>query len=156
MKYAVLLLIPLCTFVYSAQAAPKRFKITNEVSGLSFQVERDDGLLGEMQPEWGVGERELPCDEVPEAEKTRVLSRREGGNAATGVREWCLVKTQFTLVEEDITAERTEKDRKIKAKKDRDELLKALQAKAKAGTLNTADRNEIVRLLILDRFPELD
>jgi hypothetical protein len=156
MKHLIWFLIVFVAMPYCAFGAPKRYIIKNELTGISFAPVREDGLLGPLQPEYGLPEREVLCDDVPENEKTRILSRRESGNAATGVQEFCLVKAQFSVVEEDVTAELSERDRKTKAKKDRDDSLKSLHAKAKAGTLTAADRNEIIRLMILDKFPELD
>lgn len=75
----------------------KRFKIKNKVTGLEFQVEREE--LGKLEPEWGKPEHTIQV-----LVKEAVLDA-EGNELEPAVYEDQVVPAEFDLVVEDITQE---------------------------------------------------
>lgn len=98
-----------------AFAGPRRFDIENQVTGLKFSIEREDGVLGGLQPEWGKPEYEAPCSEVPEDERHLIKNiREEKADSSAQSRDFetseeveiCVVADHFKIVETDISEER--------------------------------------------------
>lgn len=119
-----LLLAIIITFSSSlAIAAPKRFNITNRANGMTFMVEREDGVLGELQPEWGKKKRKVECDQVEPSEQSLILTRETEDREGRQV-EVCEVDDHFQITETDLAPE-------IAREKNKREASNALRKKLK-------------------------
>lgn len=145
---AIILVYTLFSPVIS-EAASKRFKIKNRVSGIDFIVEADSKPA--LQPEWGKPKGERLCEKVSTAEQSLILSRR-----TVDGEELCMVDDHFQMVEEDITAEVVEKTRRDGVRDARDKRIRQLAKKWKdTGAVTNAERDELVKHLVLDYVKEL-
>ena len=132
--------------VTRAEAAPKRFKVKNEITGIEFMREEEDGVL-KLQPEYGFTEREVECDKVDALEQSRIKSRRTPAKTQSDIgepKELCTLKAQFVIVEEDVTAEREAKKAKENARKVKTDAMKALKNLPK----NAVNRNAFIDSLM--------
>lgn len=133
-----------------AEAATKRFKIKNRVSGIDFIVEADSKPA--IQPEWGRPKGERQCDRVSASEQSLILSRR-----TVDGEDLCTVDDHFQIVEEDLAAENTERERVRTARDARDRRIRQLAKKWKdTGAVTNAERDELVKHFVLDYVKELD
>lgn len=157
------LTIPLLIFILLAvmvqscisDAAPYRFKITNQLNNLGFQVEAPTSTPPAPQPEWGKPSHELSCDQVTSAEQKLILSKRTVDVQDTGPVELCLLGDAFTMVSEDIASEVTEATRVKTVRQTRLARMLQLAQKVKDGTITATERNEALGLLLKDYIREL-
>jgi hypothetical protein len=111
----------------------KRFKISN-INGNKFQVEADVLV---MQPEYGLPERWVSGFELSEEQKLAAIETRISvGSLGEEITEYKLA-AEYTIVEEDMTAE-------IEKQIAKDERLQALKDKHKA--MKNSDLDTIVEL----------
>jgi hypothetical protein len=94
-KYIVLISL----FISQAHAAPYRFKIHNQVTGIDFQVEQQSDTLAVIQPEWGKSAWTETVVVTPEV-------RDDQGNVITPVVTQDIQHpAEYTFTRDDIAAE---------------------------------------------------
>lgn len=118
-----------------ALAAPKRFDITNRVNGNKFVVDREDGQLGTIQPEWGKPAHEKPCSDVIKGEEPLITARR----TVDGI-ELCSIADYFQITAIDMSSE-------IAAEKAKMEASESLKAKLKSTA--DIDKMKLEQLALL-------
>lgn len=138
----------------TVQAAPKRFNITNLETGMKFAPESESGQLPQSEPAWGkparrtLKERVTPwelsrCTEVTVSEKAPGLNP---GDKERDVQvTYCDLPADYSIVEEDLTQERADKETKETTRKNKIKAIKALKDKA---VLTNLERDQILNLLL--------
>lgn len=147
---ALLLVLTLALSV-QAFAAPKRYNIRNKVTNRTFMVERDDGVLGKINSQWGLPRGERPCADLTPGEGPLVLSRRTVKSEGKPDVELCTVDDHFEIVETDLTVERAQERTRKEAKKAKLQAL--MQAKDKPS-LTKAEQDQILLFLLKEYLGE--
>jgi hypothetical protein len=170
MKYLIAILL------FSSSAfGMNRYNIKNDFTGNTFLYESDS--FDHWEPAYGLKAREIPCVDVPPNEVSRITKRemREVEPAVYApihidepvpqepvlekpavVVEFCSLPNQFTVKVVDLTPEIAEKTRKETVRSARALRLIALAKKVKAKTITTAERNELVELMVMEIVRQMD
>jgi hypothetical protein len=139
MKY-IFYLLPVIVLVLSlqtcseAEAAPFRFKIHNQISGMNFQVESPTSATPALQPEWGVPAHEERCDLIS-AERQLLITGRSTVTPPLGdPYDLCQLRDEFSIVTEDMATEIATQKTDADAKAARRALFISLKDKSTSLT----------------------